>query len=340
MTASRIQTFFLGIIVVFLMGMFLREAKQILFPFFLAVFISIFQTPIINFFHKFKIPRFISSIIVLLVTAVILYLLGSLFVNTGKAFVEEVPKYSDKVESVLEGIQKLFRLSPEQWNPKELVKKIDISQIGSVVLTSIGAGFSFLAKFFLVIIFLIFILTGKGRLRKKLSTHLQKSQSVQITTVIDNIDQEIEKYLAVKTLISFFTGFFVTVVLLIFGVDFALFFGLITFALNYIPQLGSLIATVLPVVIAIFQFPSIWPAIWILILLLVIQNIMGGIIEPKMMGEGLGLSPLVVLFSLFFWYWLWGVEGMILAIPLTSSIKIISRNIPSTEFIAILLRKA
>lgn len=339
MTASRINTIFLGIIVVFMVGVFLRMAKPVLFPFFLAVFISLIHSPVLHFFHRRKIPKVISIILILIVTFVALYLLGILSYSTGKAFVSEFPKYSQKITSLLESIQQKFRLSPEQWDPKELMKRIDMSQIGSLVLVSLGPFFSFLSKIFLVLIFLIFILAGRGNMRKKITDSLDKSRALQITEVIDNIDREIQKYLSVKTVISFLTGLFATIVLLIFGLDFAIVFGFLTFILNYIPQIGSIIATALPVSIAVFQFNTLWPALGILILLFTIQTLMGSIIEPRMMGEGLDLSPLVVLFSLFFWGWLWGIEGMILAVPLTAGIKIVCRNIPSLEPVAMLMRK-
>ena len=114
-----------------------------------------------------------------------------------------------------------------------------------------------------------------------------------------NIDSQIQRYLAIKTVVSLFTGVFALIVLMFFGVDFALLFGLLTVILNYIPNIGSFIATVFPVFIAIFQFETIWPAVWILVILVIIQQIMGSVVEPRLMGEGLDLSPLVILFFLF-----------------------------------------
>jgi AI-2 transport protein TqsA len=114
----------------------------------------------------------------------------------------------------------------------------------------------------------------------------------------------------------------------------------LTFLLNYIPTIGSIFATAFPVIIAVFQFESLWPALWILLILTLIQQSMGNFIEPKFMGEGLGLSPLVVLFSLFFWGWLWGILGMILAVPLAAMVKIVCSNIPSLKFVGELMSKA
>jgi len=126
---------------------------------------------------------------------------------------------------------------------------------------------------------------------------------------------------------------------MLFGLDFAILFGLLTFILNYIPNIGSFIATVFPVFIAIFQFETIWPAVWILVILVLIQQIMGAVVEPRLMGKGLDLSPLVILFFLFFWGWLWGIPGMILAVPIAAIVKIVTSNIPELDFIAVFMSK-
>ena len=159
------------------------------------------------------------------------------------------------------------------------------------------------------------------------------------THLVHNIDSQIQRYLAIKTVVSFFTGVFAMAVLMLFGLDFAILFGLLTFILNYIPNIGSFIATAFPVIIAIFQFETIWPAVWILVILVLIQQIMGAFVEPRLMGKGLDLSPLVILFFLFFWGWLWGIPGMILAVPIAAIVKIVISNIPELDFIAVFMSR-
>ncbi len=166
-----------------------------------------------------------------------------------------------------------------------------------------------------------------------------KKRAEKIIKVIENIDSQVQKYLAIKTGIGLVTGILVTVVLMLFEVDFAILFGFLAFLLNYIPNIGSIIATAFPVIIACFQFETLWPAFWILVILIIIQQIMGSFIEPRLMGEGLDLSPLLVLFFLFFWGWLWGIPGMILAVPIAAVIKIICSNIDGLQFVAELMSK-
>jgi predicted PurR-regulated permease PerM len=140
-----------------------------------------------------------------------------------------------------------------------------------------------------------------------------------------------------KTLTSLADAILVTVVLWIIGVDFALLWGFVTFVLNFIPNIGSIIATILPFVASLLQFNTLAVPLLVLFLLGSIQMLMGNVVEPRWMASSLNLSALLVLFSLIFWGWLWGGLGMILAVPLTSTLKIIFENVNALKPIAILM---
>ncbi|MFQ6109622.1 MAG: AI-2E family transporter [Candidatus Aminicenantales bacterium] len=339
MRGERVITGSLILIVIFIGGVVLRLAKPVLFPFFLAIFLSFVLSPILDFLTRLGIPKVISIIFILIVSFFVIYLLGILFYSSGKAFASEFPKYGQKISSILSSLQERLKLSGSGRDPLYWVNQLDINKIGSILLSAIGPFFSFLSNLFLIFVFLVFILAGRGKTKEKIRSSFSTSRSVKIIDVIHKIDSQIQKYLAIKTVVSLFTGAMATVVLIIFGVDFAIVFGFLTFLLNYIPTIGSIIATALPLTIAAFQFQTLWPAFWILIILSGIQITIGNFIEPRLMGKGLGLSPLVVLFSLFFWGWLWGIPGMILAVPIAAIIKIVCSNISSLAFVAALMSK-
>ncbi len=338
MRDDKIITFSLLIIVAFIVGVVLKLAQAVLFPFFLAVFLSLIMSPVLDFFTRHRIPKTLSMIFLILSAFFSLYLLSTLFYSTGKTFAAELPNYGEKVLAFMDSLQQLIfpsnSLRPIEWR-----QQIDLARIGGILLSSFGPFVSFVSKFFLIFFFLMFILGGRGLTKNKLQNALAPDRSVQVISIIENIDAQVQKYLAIKTVISLITGILCTVVLLLFRVDFAIIFGFFTFLLNYIPTVGSILATFLPVTIALLQFDSVWPAVWIFILLILIQQIMGNLIEPKLMGSGLGLSPLVVLFFLFFWGWLWGLPGMILAVPVAAIIKIICSNIPELKLVSVLMSK-
>jgi len=339
MKSNKAITISLLIIVIFLCGVVLRLAKPVLFPFFIAIFISYVIFPVLDFLEKKKIPKALSIIFILISAFFICYLLGALFYSSGKAFAAELPKYGQKVGSIFSLIQEKFKLTGTEWQLVNWVEQIDLDKIASFILSSLGPFFAFIKNLFLIFIFLVFILAEREIIEKKIANSFSGSQSKKIVEVIQKINKQIQRYLAIKTIVSFITGVFVTIVLLLFGVDFAIVFGFFTFLLNYIPNIGSIIATAFPVTIAIFQFETLWPALWILIIIIAIQMIMGNFIEPRVMGKGLDLSPLVVLLSLFFWGWLWGLPGMILAVPITAIIKIVCANFLSLRPLAVLMSR-
>ena len=155
--------------------------------------------------------------------------------------------------------------------------------------------------------------------------------------MIESINAQVRKYLLIKTATSLLNGLMVWIVLAVFGVDFAALFGLLAFLLNFIPNIGSMIAATLRVGFAFFQFGTFWTPFWILVITVGLDNVLGNFLEPKIMGKGLGLSPLLVFFSLLFWGWLWGVPGMILSVPLTAVIKIVCQNVPALRPVAVLM---
>jgi len=331
---------FSGIVLsIFLMGVFLRLAKSVLIPFVLALFFYFILSPVLDFMTRLKIPKVLAVVVILLITFFVLYLLGVMFYSSGKSFAAEFPKYGQKFSSMLRSLLSGFKLPNVKWDPLAWVDSLDISQVGSLLLSSLGTFFSFFANLFLILIFLIFMLAGRGKLNIKIKNSLSPHRSSQLVKIIEHIDREIQKYLAIKTVICLASGIFTTVVLLIFGVDFAIALGFITFLLNYIPNIGAFIAKILPFFIALVQFEHFWPAFWILVILTVFDAIVSMVIEPRIMGHGLGLSPLFILFALFFWGWLWGIPGMILAVPLMAILKIISHNFPSLKFLEALMSK-
>jgi AI-2 transport protein TqsA len=338
MRENRIVTFSLILIVVFLAGVVLKLAQSVLFPFFLAIFLAFIMSPILDFFTRNNVPKPLSLILLLLFAFSAFYLLSVLFYSAGKSFAAELPSYGEKIGAFIDSVQ--TRLLPaENLQPIDWSEQIDLGRIGGILLSALGPFVSFVSKLFLIFFFLVFILSGRGQAKQKIQKALSGEKSDRVLRIIENIDNQVQRYLLIKTIVSMITGTLAALILLLFDVDFAIMFGFFTFILNYIPTVGSVLATLFPVTIALLQFDSNWPAVWIFILLTLVQQTMGNLVEPRIMGSGLGLSPLVILFFLFFWGWLWGLPGMILAVPVAAVIKIICANIPELELVAVLMSK-
>ncbi|RPJ01323.1 MAG: AI-2E family transporter [Candidatus Aminicenantes bacterium] len=332
------DTFFRGalaIVLLFVAGFVLKLARPVLLPFVLAVFLSYIIDPALTLLTRCRCPRPAAVIVVLALMFVFLYLIGILIFSSGKAFVAELPKYQERLNDVARFLES--GLGPFKLDVSSALKSLDVDKVGNAILKAIGPFFSFLGKFLLVFLFLVFIVAGRGRLEKKIPKAIGDGQAGRVHGVFERINHQIRKYLVIKTAISLGNGLMVWIVLTAFGVDFAALFGLLAFFLNFIPSIGSLIAAVIRVSFAFFQFGSFWTPFWILVITVSLDSILGDIVEPRVMGKGLGLSPLLVFFSLLFWGWLWGIPGMILSIPLTAVIRIVCQNIPALRPVAVLM---
>lgn len=321
-------------------GFVLYQLQQVLIPFAIAVFFSYLFKPLVVYLtEKRKFPMPLTIAVVLLIVAVIIFLFGFGVYSTIEAFIAALPRYQQRAESLLASFWDFIQqaglydyVSTANW--KEL---LDIGSMSSFLSSSVGSLFTFFANVFLVLFFMVFILAGTGGMHSKIVQAFPRSDANRFQSIVQNIDTQIRKYLVTKTLISLVTGFFATIVLLFFDVDFALLWGVLTFLLNYIPNIGSIIATVFPVLFALIQFGNVGVALLLVVILTSIQMIMGNVVEPRVMGKTLNLSPLLVLTSLIFWGWLWGLVGMILSVPLVAIIKIIFENIPSLRPLAIFM---
>jgi AI-2 transport protein TqsA len=338
MENNKILTLSSGIVAVFLVGVILRLAKPVLFPFFLAIFFYFVLSPVLDFLTRLKVPKQIAVVVILLFTFLIIYLMGILFYSSGETFAAEFPKYGQKLSGMLESLEVSLKLPKAKWEPLAWIENLDVNKLGSFFLTSLGTILSFISNLFLILIFLVFMLAGRGKLNLKLKNSLHAHRAGQWTRIIDNIDRQVQGYLALKTLICIVSGILATAILVVFGVKFAVVFGFMTFLLNYIPNIGPLLAKIFPFIFALLQFEKFWPAFWVLAVLFAVDGVLT-VLEPRLMGQRLGLSPLAILFALFFWGWLWGIPGMILAVPIMVILKIVCGNFPSLKFVEAMMSK-
>jgi AI-2 transport protein TqsA len=337
---NKILTWSSGIVAVFVIGVVLRMAKSVLFPFFLALLIYFILSPALEFLYKkLKLSKTIALVIIFFFAFIVLYITGAILYSSGVTLANELPAYSGKFTRLLDEIQTGLKVPKTQLDPLSWIKTLNIEKVGAFVLSSLGTFFGFLSNILLILIFLVFMLAGRGRLNAKIKDAAAPERSHALTRILDHIEREVEKYLALKTVICIGSGLVAWIIMAGFGLDFAALFGVITFLLNYIPNIGSFIAKLLPFIIALLQFDNGWTAVWMLVLLFVTDGIIGMIIEPRMMGKRLGMSPLAILVALFFWGWLWGIPGMILAVPIMAVLKIVAGNIPSLKLFEALLSK-
>ncbi|MDV7142761.1 AI-2E family transporter [Tropicimonas sp. TH_r6] len=338
---TRLFTLVLSLALVIMVGWLLVNGKGLLLPIFTAI-ISVYilnscvtlldRQPLIG-----RLPVWSLRLIVLMVfTACIIGIMLVVSITVDQ-LLTVAPTYQENLEGLLARLTTFFGVRTDPtWAEirAATIGQIDLRGLLAYLLaslTSIGG------SIFLVVVYAAFLFGERASFGAKLDAAFPRTQATQTREMIQNINARIGEYLAVKTLINIILGLASFVIMWAMDVDFALFWAVMIGLMNYIPYVGSLIGVAFPVVLSLAQFGAVWPSFLLAAMLTSAQTFVGNVLEPRMIGRQLNLSPFVVLVALSLWTTLWGIPGAILAIPMTSMITIICAGFPDTRFIAILL---
>ena len=309
-------------------------AKAIILPIILALFISIICAQPILWLEKRKVPTILAIVIVLGSVALLFLVFGGIIGKSLSRFTNDAPKYEENLRQITHSTIGYLNNAGANINPRQLVDLVDPGKILSFTAGAVGEIGGVMSNSFVIMLITIFMLlevksfTLKGDLIENVHGNSLK--------YLDRIGQSIRSYLSIKTVVSFLTGIFIWIWLLVIGVDYAILWGVIAFLLNYIPNIGSIIAAAPTMLLALVQL-GVGGMMWTGIGYLVVNLVMGNMVEPRVMGKGLGLSTLVVFLSLIVWGFILGAVGMFLSVPLTMTIKIVLEQNERTKWIAVLL---
>ncbi len=313
-------------------------AQSIIIPFILAILFWFLIRVIKKLLLKVKwigrFPRWIVTLFSTLLLMGFLILAVSMISKNIKLLSNTLPVYEANVNKITEQINQHFNIDIMNM-AGNFAKDLNFGSILSALLSALTSLFG---NAFTVLLYLLFLLLEEPILPKKLKAmYPEKQRHDQVKGLIAKIDHSIGNYIALKTVTSLMTGFLSYFALLFIGIDAPVFWAFLIFVLNFIPTIGSLIATIFPSVFAILQFGEITPGILVLSIVGAIQMIVGNFVEPRMMGNTLNISPLVVFLTLAVWGVIWGVSGMLLSVPITVILIIIMSEFPGTRPFAILL---
>ena len=291
--------------------------KSMLMPFIIALFISIVSNTISAWMKdKWKVPRTLGLILSATLFLVVLFLIVIFISNSIESFISGANIYSQKLTGVLEWTSEKMHKLGLSTNTDVLIDYLNRLPLFNMV-RSMGSGIvSLLTSSILVCLFVIFMLIGSSSKRSKF---------------IMDIEKQISSYLLIKIAVSLLAAFCVWIALSIVKTELALMFAIITFMLNFIPNIGPVIATLLPAPVLFLQYGFSWQFWFALLVTSLIHFVIGNILETRWLGKGMDLNPVVVLACLIFWALVWGPMGALLAVPLTSIIKIILEKSPSTK---------
>ncbi|MFT5387164.1 MAG: AI-2 transport protein TqsA [Lysobacterales bacterium] len=324
---QQLQTTCLLILTVIATATALAYLKPVMVPFILALLVTLTLTPIIDIQKKhLKFPHWLAVLISLAIGGVVVFLIGTVLSVSINQMLSNADSYQTKIIELVEKITIALNLERFGIDSRELIVPTLQNagkSVGNMVLGTFNTVIGLFSRSILVFIFVLFLLIG--------GKNSAKPQSPSW----DEGELRIKKYIITKLIISSATGILVALVLSIFNIDLALAFGLLAFILNFIPSVGSMIATLLPLPVILLTPEISKPAMIMAIAIPgVIQFAIGNVLEPKIMGDSIGLHPITILLALIFWGIIWGIVGMFLAVPLAVILKIIFSKIDYTRELA------
>ncbi len=338
-TSNNLLNVVLSAVIVMIAVYTLVVGRAILMPLVLSFIIAYLISALTNSFQMIpaigkNIPHWLAFSLSLLSVALVLMLLSNLIISNVEQVIERAPEYQASLEIVIAQLTTLLGVS-EIPTLNQMIASIDFTSVAQFLLSPLTTVAS---NTFIVIFYVSFILLERKSLRNKLQAlipDVERERTVEDT--IASIELRIRKYVSIKIFVSLIVGSVSYLVMRTLEIDFAAFWAVLIFLLNFIPYIGSIIAVTFPVMLSLLQFQSISIFLLTLGLLMAVQISVGNLLEPRIMGQSLNLSPLVIMLALAIWGSVWGIVGMIICIPMMVIAMIIFTQFPRTRPIAIIM---
>lgn len=339
LTAFQKFIAFTGAFIVLLLTLWmLKTGAAILIPLALAVVVWYILSTLSTLYRHVPfteklLPEWLTIIFAFATFGYAIWLFESIVIANMQQLIETLPEYQTKIHVLIGNVGNRFGISESSlailipdFDFETFIKRI-ANEIGSLAKSS-GT----------VLVYVIFLLIEQHVFYRKLEIIFKSRRQLRnVEKILSRINTDIQTYILIQTIVSLVTGILVFLVLQFFGVEFAAFWGLMTFVLHYIPVIGPIVATILPVMFAFVQFDQFLPVFVLGMIIVTIHFTIGNIVLPRFWGSSLNLSPLTILVSLAVWESIWGTAGMFLSVPIMAIINIILSGFDSTRWIAVLL---
>ncbi len=318
---------------------FLYFASPIVIPLVISISLAYVLSPAVSALERIKIPHSVAVVIVLALSFFIIGIIAYLLIVQANSLAQNLPTYwNAAVDYMGQTLSKYKHLLPQAGGLDTSSFQLkDLSGVTGYLFRGITSTLSFVFTLGLILFLTFFVLNDQRMLKAKLIRAFGKSKEDTGSEILEEINRQIRGFILFKFGETVALAVIFTLGLLIIGVDYAYIWGPLAGVLNLIPYVGSILGVFPPLIMAAVQFKAVGPVIWVLVLFLVFQNLDGNVVAPKLMGDKLNLNPLAVLVSVMFWTWLWGAIGIVLAIPITASIKVICDHVEALAPIGILL---
>lgn len=343
------NTFLILFVFLFILLLYFTQLMSGIFvPVVFAFFTAMFLHPFIKRLSKTGMPIWLSIVIVYFLFVLIIVIILSIIFASFTNFISDLPKLTDEIRKNIVGL--IMQISNTEIIKKYFFKEditktllklvsdaFSIDNINNYIIKPVGVTLNILSSFGLYVLFLIFIIPGMNKISTKVLTAFPGGRGNKINKIIMNINEQIQAYIVAKSLISLITGTISFLICFAFGIKYALLWGTVVFLFNFIPYIGATIAVIFPLMLCIIQFQSAVKFTIFAVILISIQFIMGNFVEPKFISRSVNLSPLVIVISLLIWGYLWGIAGVVLAVPIMSALNLIFDNIETLKPISVMI---
>ncbi|MFT5085336.1 MAG: AI-2 transport protein TqsA [Lentisphaeria bacterium] len=323
--------FIMASFVIVVAGM--RAAESLLVPFLLSLFIAVICTPPLIGLKKRGIPNALAMLIVISTIVICGGGVGLIVGSSIVDFRQDLPEYQIRLTALTANVFTYLESMGLSTNLSQLKESFNPSAALSMAGNTLAQIGNMMTNAFLIFLTVVFILAEEVGFTEKLKVFKNSDKTLKAIALFSS---GVNQYMAIKTLMSLLTGFLILVWLWILGVDYFILWGLLAFLLNFVPTLGSIIAAVPAVLLALVQL-GVGDAMLVGAGFLAVNFVVGNVLEPRVLGRGLNLSALVVFLSLVFWGWVLGPIGMLLSIPLTMTVKIAFESSEETRWVGIIL---
>ena len=312
----------------------INQAQSVLVSFLLAVFLATLGTPPVLWLERKRIPSVVAVLLVVSGMIAVLLVVGGLVGTSLNSFIDALPSYQQRIQEQVSALKAVLAKKGIRVTDKMLFEYVNPSAVMRLVVGMLGGLGSALSNIILILLTVTFILLEASSFPVKLRAVLGDPEQAfpQFTRFVDDI----KRYMIIKTGISLTAGILIAIWLSILGVDFPILWGFLAFLLHYVPNIGSLIAAIPAIILALVQL-GIGRAALAAAGYLAVNFLLGNMVEPRLMGRRLGLSTLIVFLSMIFWGSLLGLIGVVLCIPFTMTLKFACENNKSTQWVAVLL---
>ena len=337
--AAKRVIIFMGVVLALFI---LKAGSSVVIPLAIAIFVFMLVSPLMDKLLKLKVPTILAIAIILVLTTLFILFFVYVIIAMINVLVAELPSYINKIASfdeyISSWIRDVFNFTKDDLPSIISVLNIDwAAQVKNIISSLSSVSASLVSDVAMVIVYLLFLLMEESTIFPKIRAAFPESKN-EASDLVRSISRQTSRYLSVKILISLVTGVCFYLIALLSHMDFPLVWGVLAFLLNFIPTIGSIVVTVLATLMAAIQFMPHWGQVAIVFFgFLATEMILGNVIDPKLQGVQLNMSPFIILIMLAVWGYIWGIAGMFLAVPITCVLQVVCASVDSLRPLSILL---